>query len=292
MQHTAPATTPATAPAPTPAPVSTARDRLSAVVFDWAGTILDYGSCAPMGAFVRLFEQFGITISIAQARGPMGLAKWDHIQALTRLPDVATQWETRYGHLPTEPDVDRLYEVFTPLNAAVVPDFAAFIPGALEAVAAVRARGLKVGSTTGYNRPIMEVVTAIAAKGGYVPDNLVCAGDQATCRPTPLMMWRCFADLGICWPATVVKVDDTEVGIEEGLNAGTWAVGVAVSGNAMGLPLAEWQALPPAEQASRRAEATAKLRAAGAHYVVDSVADLPPVLDAIAERLARGEQPR
>jgi phosphonoacetaldehyde hydrolase len=292
MQHTAPATTPATAPAPTPAAVSTARDRLSAVVFDWAGTILDYGSCAPMGAFVRLFEQFGITISIAQARGPMGLAKWDHIQALTRLPDVAAQWETKYGHLPTEADVDRLYEVFTPLNAAVVPDFAAFIPGALEAVAAVRARGLKVGSTTGYNRPIMEVVTAIAAKGGYVPDNLVCAGDQATGRPTPLMMWRCFADLGICWPATVVKVDDTEVGIEEGVNAGSWAVGVAVSGNAMGLPLAEWQALAPAEQASRRAEATAKLRAAGAHYVVDSVADLPPVLDAIAERLARGELPR
>lgn len=279
-----------TASAPTP--VSTARDRLSAVVFDWAGTILDFGSCAPMGAFVRLFEQFGIHISIAQARGPMGLAKWDHIQALTRLPDVAAQWETQYGQLPGKADIDRLYEVFTPLNAAVVPDFAAFIPGALEAVAAVRARGLKVGSTTGYNRPIMEVVTAIAARGGYVPDNLVCAGDQATGRPTPLMMWRCFADLGICWPATVVKVDDTEVGIEEGLNAGTWAVGVAVSGNAMGLPLADWQALSPAEQGIRRAEAVGKLRAAGAHYVIDSVADLPPVLDAIAERLARGEQPR
>ena len=125
-----------------------------------------------------------------------------------------------------------------------------------------------------------------------MPDNLVCAGDQATGRPTPLMMWRCFADLGICWPATVVKVDDTEVGIEEGLNAGTWAVGVAVSGNAMGLPLAEWQALSPAEQGIRRAEAVARLRAAGAHYVIDSVAELPPVLDAIAERLARGELPR
>ncbi|CAN7670336.1 phosphonoacetaldehyde hydrolase [Pseudorhodoferax sp. LjRoot39] len=284
--------TTAPAPAPTPTPVSTARDRLSAVVFDWAGTILDFGSCAPMGAFVRLFDQFGITISIAQARGPMGLAKWDHIQALTRLPEVAAQWEAQYGQLPTDADVDRLYEVFTPLNAAVVPDFAAFIPGALQAVAAVRARGLKVGSTTGYNRPIMEVVTAIAAKGGYVPDNLVCAGDQATGRPTPLMMWRCFADLGICWPATVVKVDDTEFGLEEGLNAGTWAVGVAVSGNAMGLPLADWQALSPAEQGIRRAEAVARLRGAGAHYVIDSVADLPPVLDAIAERLARGEQPR
>ena len=271
--------------------VSSARDQLSAVVFDWAGTILDFGSCAPMGAFVRLFEQFGITLSIAQARGPMGMAKWDHIQALGRLPEVAAQWQAQYGRPLTDADVDQLYEVFTPLNAAVVPDFCDFIPGALGAIAAVRARGLKVGSTTGYNRPIMEVVSAIAAQGGYVPDNLVCAGDQATGRPTPLMMWQCFADLGICWPATVVKVDDTEVGVQEGLAAGTWAVGLAVSGNAMGLPLAEWQALGPAEQAVRRAAAEARLRGAGAHYVIDSVADLPPVLDAIAARLARGEQP-
>ncbi|MEJ2802604.1 phosphonoacetaldehyde hydrolase [Comamonadaceae bacterium PP-2] len=274
-----------------PPAVSSAPDALSAVVFDWAGTIVDFGSCAPMGAFVRLFEQFGIDLTIEQARGPMGMAKWDHIQALGRLPAVAAQWERRYGHSLTDADVDRLYEVFTPLNAAVVPDFCDFIPGALEAVAAIRARGLKIGSTTGYNRPIMAVVTAIAAQGGYEPDNLVCAGDQATGRPTPLMMWRCFADLGICWPSTVVKVDDTEVGVQEGLAAGSWAVGLAVSGNAMGLPLAEWQALTREEQQRRRAAAADRLYRAGAHYVVDSVADLQPVLDDIAARLARGERP-
>ncbi|MDA7417695.1 phosphonoacetaldehyde hydrolase [Xenophilus arseniciresistens] len=276
---------------PTPPAVSSAPDQLSAVVFDWAGTILDFGSCAPMGAFVRLFEQFGIRVSIEQARGPMGLAKWDHIKALGTLPEVDAQWEAEYGRRLSDADVDRLYDVFTPLNAAVVPDFAGFIPGALEAVADARARGLKIGSTTGYNRPIMEVVTAIAAKGGYRPDNLVCAGDVATGRPTPLMMWRCFAELGICHPHTVVKVDDTEVGIEEGLNAGTWSVGVSVSGNAMGLPLADWLALAPAQQATRRAAAQARLQGAGAHYVIDSVAALTPVLDDIAARLARGERP-
>lgn len=274
---------------PSPPSVSTAQNQLSAVVFDWAGTLLDFGSCAPMGAFVRLFEQFGITLSIEQARGPMGMAKWDHIRALGHLPEVAAQWQARYGQPMIDADVDRLYEVFTPLNAAVVPDFSDFIPGALDAVAALRARGLKVGSTTGYNRPIMEVVSAIAARGGFVPDNLVCAGDLATGRPTPLMMWRTFADLGICWPSTVVKVDDTEVGIEEGLNAGTWTVGVCVSGNAMGLSLADWQALPEEQQIARRAAAAAKLQGAGAHYVIDSVADLLPVLDDIQQRLARGE---
>lgn len=277
--------------APIPS-ASTQRDQLSAVVFDWAGTLVDFGSCAPMGAFVRLFEQFGIAVSIEQARGPMGVAKWNHIHALMQLPEVAAQWQAKHGRPSTDADVDHLYEVFTPMNAAVVPDFSDFIPGALDTVAAIRQRGLKVGSTTGYNRPIMAIVTDIAARGGFVPDNLVCAGDLITGRPTPLMMWRTFADLGVCWPSTVVKVDDTEVGIEEGLNAGTWTVGVSVSGNAMGLPLADWQGLQRQEQAQRREAASARLQGAGAHYVIDSIADLLPVLDQIQQRLARGESPR
>lgn len=264
---------------------------LTAVVFDWAGTILDFGSCAPMGAFVRLFEKYGIQVTIEQARGPMGMAKWDHIKALGSLPEVAAQWLARYGKPFSDADVDTLYEVFTPMNAAVVADFADFIPGAVAMVDTLRARGLKIGSTTGYNRPIMDIVTRIAATGGYVPDNLVCAGDLAAGRPSPLMMYRCFADLGVWPPHTVVKVDDTGVGIEEGLNAGTWTVGLAVTGNAVGLTLAEWRALDAARQDALRRAATAKLQASGAHYVVDSVADLLPVLDDIEARLRRGERP-
>ena len=264
---------------------------LQAVVFDWAGTIIDFGSCAPMGAFVELFAQFGVEIGIADARGPMGVAKWDHIQALGRLPHVAAQWKAKHGRPFTDRDVDHLYEVFTPMNAASVRDHADFIPGALEAVAAVRARGLKIGSTTGYNRPIMDVVLPLAAAAGYVPDNLVCAGDLAAGRPSPLMMYRSFADLGVWPPHTVVKVDDTGVGIAEGREAGTWTVGVAVSGNAMGLTLAQWQALDAHQQHQRKAQAGAPLHDAGADYVIDSVAELLPVLDDIESRLRRGHRP-
>lgn len=265
--------------------------KLQAVVFDWAGTILDFGSCAPMGAFVKLFAQFGIDITIDEARAPMGMAKWDHIKALGTRPRIAAQWEAKHGHAFSDADVDRLYEVFTPMNAASVRDHTDFIPGALEAVHAARERGLKIGSTTGYNRPIMDVVTPLAAAGGYEPDNLVCAGDLAAGRPSPLMMYRCFADLGVWPPHTVVKVDDTGVGLQEGLNAGTWAVGVSVSGNVNGLTLAEWQALDADSQQARRARATAELQAAGAHYVIDSVADLPNVLEDIERRLQAGERP-
>ncbi len=265
--------------------------QVQAVVFDWAGTIVDFGSRAPMGAFVQLFADFGIAISIAQARGPMGSAKWDHIAALCALPEVAAQWQRKYGRPVATSDIDHLYEVFTPMNAAVVADFADFIPGAVAMVDTLRARGLKIGSTTGYNRPIMDIVTPIAAAGGYVPDNLVCAGDLAAGRPSPLMMYRTFADLGVWPPSRVVKVDDTGVGIEEGLNAGTWTVGLAISGNAVGLPLAQWEALDAVQQDALRQTATAKLKAAGAHYVIDSVADLLPVLDDIEAKLKQGLTP-
>lgn len=265
--------------------------RLKAVVFDWAGTMIDFGSCAPMGAFVKAFAQFGVTIAIQEARGPMGLPKRAHIAALLADPAIAERWRQARGSRPGEAAIDAVFDVFVPLNTSVVVDYAQMIPGAVEMAAAVRARGLRIGSTTGYTRPIMAPLLPLAAQQGYVPDNLVCAGDLADGRPTPLMMYRTFADLGVYPPSAVVKVDDTLPGIAEGRAAGTWTVGVSVSGNMVGLDEAAWTALPPPEQAARRAEAVATMEAAGADYVIDSVADLLPVLDAIEARLAKGERP-
>lgn len=264
---------------------------LTAVIFDWAGTIVDFGSRAPMGVFVATFDQFGIPLTVADARKPMGLPKWQHIEALMAMPHVAEAWAAKYGHAPTAADIDQVHAVFTPMNARVVGDFSALIPGAVETVAALRAHGLKIGSTTGYTRDIMEKLLPFAERQGYAPDNLVCAGDLVAGRPTPLMMYRCFADLGIFPPWSVVKVDDTEPGIAEGRAAGTWTVGVSVSGNAMGLSEAEWTALGPDEQAARRGTAHAVLEDAGSDYVINSVADLMPVIADIEARLARGERP-
>ena len=264
---------------------------VKAVVFDWAGTIIDHGSRAPMGAFVKVLAEFQVPISVAEARRPMGLPKWDHIKALLTHPDIAARWQSAHGSSPTDREVDRVFEVFVPLNAAVVTDFADVIPGALETIAALRARGCKIGSTTGYTRDIMERLLPVATKAGLVTDNLVCAGDLKSGRPGALMMYKCFVGLDV-WPAaTVVKVDDTEAGIAEAIAAGCWAVGVALSGNATGLSREELAALAPTEIAARRAVATRQLFRAGAHYVIDSVADLEPVIDVIEGRLSRQERP-
>ncbi len=263
--------------------------KVQAVILDWAGTVVDHGSRAPMGAFVRAFAQFGLAISIADARGPMGMAKWDHIRAVGQLPSVAAAWRARHGRDFSQGDVDAIFQVFEPMNIAAVREHADIIPGAIAAIDALRARGVRIAGTTGYTRPIMDVLEPLAAASGYVPELTVCAGDLPAGRPTPLMMWYAMAKLGV-WPATsVVKVDDTAPGIGEGKAAGTWTVGITLTGNAVGLSAEELAALSPAERGRLREHAAAELR--DADLVIDSVADLPQAVAEIDVRLAAGERP-
>ncbi len=260
-----------------------------AVILDWAGTVVDHGSRAPMGAFVRAFAEMGVAISIADARGPMGMAKADHIRAVGAA--IAPAWRARHGRDFSEADVQAIFDIFEPMNVAAIRDHAALIPGAREALAALAARGIRIGSTTGYTRPIMAELAPLAAAQGFVPEVVVCAGDLAAGRPAPLQMWHAMAALGV-WPAAaVVKLDDTLPGIGEARAAGCWAVGVALTGNIAGWSAEELAAAPPEARDAARARATAELAAAGAHLVIDSIADLPAAIAAIERRMAEGEAP-
>ncbi|TVQ57597.1 MAG: phosphonoacetaldehyde hydrolase [Rhodobacteraceae bacterium] len=253
--------------------------RFKAVVFDWAGTTVDFGSFAPMGVFVEAFARFGVTVSIDEARGPMGMPKRDHIRTMLAAPRIAAAWADAQGRAPTDADVDAVYKVFVPMNEEVAAQYATLVPGAREAVERLRAMGLKIGSTTGYTRSIMERVLPVAAAQGYAPDNLVCADDLPEGRPGPLGMYKCFIDLRVYPPSAVVKVDDTEPGIAEGVAAGCLTVGVALSGNHVGKTPEELAEMTDAEIAPLRDAAAAALRAAGADHVIDTVADLPALLE-------------
>ena len=264
---------------------------IQAVIFDWAGTVLDHGSRAPMAAFVQAFAEFGVAISIEDARGPMGMAKRDHIRLVGAA--VNETWRAKHGHDFNEADMEAIFAVFEPLNVAAVktPEHSTLIGGAQAALAWCEARGIRIGSTTGYTRPIMEELAPLAAAQGFRPEVMVCAGDLAAGRPAPLQMWYAMAKMGV-WPASgVVKCDDTPPGIGEARNAGCWAVGFALSGNIAGLSEAEMARASEAEKAAMRARATAELLAAGAHLVVDSIAELPRAVQEIEARLARGEMP-
>ncbi len=264
---------------------------LQAVVFDWAGTVIDFGSQAPMAAFVELFARHGVAISIDEARVPMGLPKWEHIQALGQQPRIAAAWQEAKGAPFTDDDVDALYAEFTPMNMASVQHHARLIGGTSELVQMLRERGLRIGSTTGYNREIMQVLAPLAAAQGFVPDNLVCAGDLPQSRPSPMGMIQTFKDLGVTQAEASVKVDDTVPGLLEGRSAGCWTVAVMASGNALGLTEEQWRAMDEPAREVAREQARQSLGDAQPDFWIDSISSLLPVLRDIDLRLDLGQHP-
>lgn len=272
--------------------MSEAFQHLTAVVLDWAGTTVDYGSRAPAIAFQEIFRREGIEVTAAEAREPMGLAKRDHIAAILRMPNVAKQWQERFDREAADEDIDRLYADFLPLQKATLADHSDVIPGVAAAIEECRQRGLKIGSSTGYTHELMEVVCPRAADQGYAPDCLVCSEDVPTGRPAPWLLYEAARQIE-CFPmSTIVKVDDTPVGIEAGRNAGAWTVGVTRSGNCVGLSEEEFAELSAIEQRELLEAATTRLRAAGADMIIQSVADLIPCLEQFERRLAGGAMPR
>lgn len=264
---------------------------LQAIIMDWAGTTVDFGSMAPIRAFQGLFTNQGVPISQAEARGPMGTEKREHIRQLCSHPRIRTTWVEVKGTEPTDVDVDRMYDEFVPLQIAAIAETAVLIPGLTELLAWADANEVKIGANTGYADIMIQGLLAKAAEQGYNPASNVCATQVPKGRPYPYMAMMNAIELGVENLAVCVKIDDTLTGIDEGLNAGMWTVGVAVSGNEVGMSLDEWNATDAEQQDRLRARAYDRFNRSGAHYVIDSIADLIPVLEEIEMRMSTGEKP-
>jgi len=265
--------------------------KIQACLLDWAGTTMDFGCLAPAVVFVEVFERMGVPITVEEARAPMGAHKRVHIQRITELGSVRQRWQEKHGRLPNDSDVEKMFTDFVPLQLACLSTYSDLIPGTLEVVAELRKRGMKIGTTTGYTTEMTAINAADAKRQGYEPDSTVCASEVPHGRPYPYMCLQNVINLGVDCVQACVKVDDTIPGVEEGLNAGMWTVGLAIAGNEVGLSLADWQALPAADQTRLREKAYDRMRRSGAHYVIDSIADLMPCMDDIQARIARGEKP-
>jgi phosphonoacetaldehyde hydrolase len=251
---------------------------IQAVVFDWAGTTVDHGSRAPAAVFQEIFRRRGVEITAAEARGPMGRAKHEHIAIVAALPRVAAAWQQIHGTPASESDVLAMYHDFLPLQKQILSEGSDVIPGIADAVQTLRHWGLKIGSSTGYTRELMEIVCPIAASQGYQPDVTLCSDDVIAGRPAPWLNLRA-AELLNVWPAErILVVDDTPVGIQAGRSAGMLTVAVTRTGNSIGLSLEEVRELPVAELQRRLSAATSDFLACGADFVLESAAELPQLL--------------
>ncbi len=245
------------------------------VVFDWAGTLLDFGCCAPLLAFIEAFEIAGLPISESVARKPMGSHKRDHVREILGYSEVAARVRSDLKREPDEALITEIYDIFSQRLPYVLPRCATPIPGALETLEWLRDHGIAIGTTTGYVRSMMEVIEPVTNSLGIQPDDIVCSDEVVQCRPAPWACFRVAEKFGVYPMSHCLKVGDTAADMAEGRNASMVTVGVTETGNEVGLDLNAWLALDSLEQDARRAAAESKLRASGAHDVIAGVHQLP-----------------
>lgn len=256
--------------------------KISCVIMDWAGTAVDFGCFAPLNAFLKVFsEEKGIDITYRQAREPMGLLKIDHIKAILNMPEVNDKFRARYGRDWNMDDVNEMYQSFEKHLFASLKNFTTPIPGVLDIIRLLREDGLKIGSTTGYTQAMMDVVRPGAAAKGYVVDNLVTPDDVPAGRPAPYMIYKNMIDLAIPSVDNVVKVGDTIADIKEGVNAKVWTVGLITGSNEMGLSEEEYNRRSADELVGLKHEVRERMLAAGAHFVLDNITELPACIEKI-----------
>lgn len=270
---------------------------VTAIILDWSGTTADAHVIAPSIVFAEVFEKAGCPITMEEAREPMGIRKDLHIKQILEMPAVAERWEENLGRpVDLDTDVPRLYAQFIPRQLEVLDRYSTLLPGCAETLTGLQKNGYKIGATTGFSKAMVDILLASAIKQGYTPDCTV-AGDEVEnnmgFRPAPFMLYKNLVNLGAYPIESVIKVDDCCSGVNEGVNAGCWTVGVSDWSNYTEVnSLEEWESMSAEERQERHDRSKNKLlKESGAHYVANSITDLPKIVEDVNRRLALGEKP-
>lgn len=259
--------------------------KIEAVIFDWAGTTVDYGSFAPVQAFIEAFAEFGITPTVAEVREPMGMLKWDHIHTMMKMPRITEEWKKVHGRMWDKADVDAIYEKSETAIFSILDKFSTPKPFVLDTVAKLRERGIKIGSTTGYTTEMMEIVTKSAEEQGYKPDIWFCPNHTDNKgRPYPYMVFRNLEALGVSSVNAAIKIGDTVADIKEGKSAGMISVGIIEGSSVMGYTEAEYEALSLEQKAAEADKVRKVYGACGADYVIGNMSELMALIDEIEKR--------
>ena len=267
-------------------------NKIEGVIFDWAGTTVDFGCFAPVNIFLKIFKEAGIEVTMDEAREPMGMLKRDHIKAILEMQRIRGLWELKYGRDFNEKDIDDLYSSFKPLLISSLNQYTNPIPEVIDTVKVLRNNGMKIGSTTGYTDDMMKVVTEGAKANGYAPDFYVSPDSTNSIgRPYPYMILRNIESLKLSATWKVVKVGDTVADIKEGINAGVWSVGVAVGSSQMGLSYDEFNSLDENEKNEVIKNTEESFLKVGADFTIRTMSELPVLIQKINGLISEGTRP-
>jgi phosphonoacetaldehyde hydrolase len=257
-------------------------NKIEGIILDWAGTTVDFGCFAPVNAFISIFRDAGIDVTLDEARKPMGMLKKDHIRAMLAMPRINMLWVEKYDRCINENDVEHLYAAFEPLLMTALAEYSEPLPGVIETVEILRKMGLKIGSTTGYTDKMLEIVSKEASKRGYQPDFLITPDSTGSFgRPYPYMVFKNMEALKLSSVSKVIKVGDTIADIQEGINAGIQTVGVVIGSSQLGLGYSEYTGLPKTEKIKAIGKAKKDFHDAGADFVINEFDELPGLIDSL-----------
>ena len=238
-------------------------------------------------------------ITMAEAREPMGLFKKDHIREIMKMDRVRGEFKKTYKRDWTEKDIVKMFADFIPMQMNCLTEYASLIPGVPETVDLVRKKfGVQIGSSTGFNKEMNELLLQEAKKQGYHPDVCTSSSQVKRGRPYWYMVQENMRLAGVTDPEEVLKVGDTRGDMQEGkamakvASSGTWTLGLSATGNYVGK---NWQELTntPGDVLQKEICKTEQiLYKAGADYVITNINSLPEIIEIINQRLAAGEKPR
>lgn len=258
------------------------KTKVEAVIFDWAGTTVDFGCFAPVQAFIQAFEEFGITPTVEEVRKPMGMLKRDHIKTMMNMDRIHEEWIKIQGKDFTEEDIDRVYEASEAGILKILKDFAKPKPYVLAVIKTLRDMGIKIGSTTGYTDEMMDIVVPKAAENGYAPDCWFSPNATENMgRPYPYMIFKNLQTLKVSDVKNVVKVGDTISDIAEGIAAGVITVGVVEGSSIMALSEEQYNALSDSKKEEICTKVEKKFKDAGANYVIRNMSELPALIETL-----------
>ncbi len=105
------------------------------------------------------------------------------------------------------------------------------LPGVEKALASLRAAGIKVALTTGFDRRVTDSLLDVLGWDSSVVDAVVCVDDVPAGRPAPYMIFRAMEATGVHAVSAVLTAGDTVLDLRAGTNAGAaMVVGVLTGG--------------------------------------------------------------
>lgn len=270
---------------------------IKGLILDNSGTFVDPFVIAPAMAFVKVFKKFGIDISMEESRIPMGIKKDLHIKKLLEIPSIQNKWINNYYREPNDEDITNIYREYIPIQKKILPEYCNLLPKVVETVNMIKQKGIKIGSTTGFSREMLDCIleniktTELTFDSTVAGDDLDNSNIHIGSRPYPFMIYKNMEKLNISDINTIVKVDDTITGIQEGLNAGCWTIGITDYSSYMNIDsLNQWKNMSTLEKYNKKKYVRDKFKKeSNAHYIINEFDELIPVLEDINLRLNLGE---